>query len=68
MSPVILLTATSYAEDVIQKRGSRLVIHRRDGLQPGEVLRCLKAVIQVLQPHYEDEPIPIGSELKSHYP
>ncbi len=64
--PVILLTATSYAEDTIQHRGSRMVIHRRDGLQPGEVLRCLQAVMQVLQPHYEDEPMP-NPKRRSHH-
>jgi CheY-like chemotaxis protein len=49
---VVLLTATSYFEDAISQSGSRVVIHRPDGLRPGEVLRCLRAVIGVLEPRY----------------
>jgi CheY-like chemotaxis protein len=52
--PVVLLTATSFAEDALEQRASRLVISRPDGLQPGEVLACLRGVIEVLEPHYDE--------------
>ncbi len=56
--PVALLTATSYAEDALIQRGSRIVIHRPDGLRPAEVLRCLRAVISVLEPRYDERAQP----------
>ena len=56
--PVVLLTATSYAEDVLTQRGSQFTIHRQDGLSPAEVLRCLKAVAGALEPHYDERAAP----------
>ena len=42
--PVVLVTATSYAEDALAQRGGRQVsLFRTDGLSPAEVLRCLRA-------------------------
>jgi signal transduction histidine kinase/CheY-like chemotaxis protein len=49
---VVLLTATSYFEDALSQCGTQVVIHRSDGLRPAEVLRCLRAVIDVLEPRY----------------
>jgi len=59
--PVVLLTATSYVEDVMDQRGSQMIIRRPEGLQPFEVLRCLGAVIDVLEPHYDE---PVGLSLQ----
>jgi DNA-binding response OmpR family regulator len=56
--PVVLLTATSYAEDALAQRGSQVVIHRPDGLRPAEVLRCLRAVVDVLEPRYDERSAP----------
>jgi hypothetical protein len=34
------------------------VIHRPDGLIPAEVLRCLRAVVGVLEPRYDERAAP----------
>jgi CheY-like chemotaxis protein len=52
--PVILLTATSYADDALTQFGSQIVIHRSGGLPAAETLRCLDAVVNVLEPSYND--------------
>ena len=52
--PVVILTATSYAEDALTQRSGQMVIHRPDGLIPAEVLRCLRAVVGVLEPRYDE--------------
>jgi signal transduction histidine kinase/CheY-like chemotaxis protein len=56
--PVILLTATSYAEDALQQYSNQMVIHRPDGLYPAEVLSCLRAVVGVLEPRYDERSVP----------
>jgi CheY-like chemotaxis protein len=56
--PVILLTATSYAEDALAQRSSQIVIRRATGLRPAEALRCVQAVIEVLEPDYASQPSP----------
>jgi CheY-like chemotaxis protein len=52
--PVVLLTATNYAENALAQRANRIVIHRPDGLLPAQTLRCLRAVIGVLEPPLDD--------------
>jgi CheY-like chemotaxis protein len=56
--PVILVTATSYAEDALEQHRGQVVIHRSEGLNPSEVLRCLRAVIGVLKPQYDERATP----------
>jgi signal transduction histidine kinase/CheY-like chemotaxis protein len=56
--PVVILTATSYAEDALTQRSGQMVIHRPDGLIPAEVLRCLRAVVGVLEPRYDERAAP----------
>ncbi|MBN1991298.1 MAG: response regulator, partial [Anaerolineae bacterium] len=56
--PVILLTASSLAEDPFTRPNSQIVIHRSDGLYPAEVLSCLRAVMDVLEPHYDERSLP----------
>ncbi|HDQ73612.1 MAG TPA: response regulator [Chloroflexi bacterium] len=63
--PVVLLTAQGYVEDALDRCGDRMVIRRPGGLRPAEVLRCLKAVIDVLEPRY-DELLALESPLTSH--
>jgi len=48
--PVILLTGTNFAEDLLIQHGSRIVINHPDGLYPAEVLDCLHAITNVLVP------------------
>ena len=57
--PVVLVTATSYAEDALAQRGGRQVsLYRTDGLSPAEVLRCLRAFVGLLEPHYDERAMP----------
>jgi CheY-like chemotaxis protein len=56
--PVVLLTVTGYAEDALMQRGSQVVVHRPDGLRLAEVLRCLRALIGVLEPRYDERSAP----------
>jgi CheY-like chemotaxis protein len=56
--PVVLLTATSLADDALAQRDSQMVISRPGGLRPAEVLRCLRAVVGVLEPHYDERSAP----------
>jgi signal transduction histidine kinase/CheY-like chemotaxis protein len=53
--PVILITVTSVVEDALAQQGGSMTIRHRDGLKPQEVLRCLSAVINALQPDYDEE-------------
>ncbi len=46
--PVLLLTATSLAEDLVARCGSRLVVQRAGGLGTAQMLRCLRALIGAL--------------------
>jgi signal transduction histidine kinase/CheY-like chemotaxis protein len=56
--PVILLTATSYAEDALVQSQNQLLIRRTDGLRPVEILACLQAVIDILKPRYDERTLP----------
>jgi len=59
-TPVIVLTATSLAEDVLSQCRGEIVIRRPEGLRPPEVLRCLGAIVGVLEPHYDERALPEG--------
>ena len=56
--PIVLLTATTLAEDALTQRGGRVVIDRPDGLAPDDTLRCVHALIGVLEPHYDERAAP----------
>ncbi len=56
--PVVLLTATSLAEDTWAQHGSQVVAYRPDGLQPAEILQCLRAMIETLKPRYDERSVP----------
>ena len=58
--PVVILTVTSLAEDALAQRRGQIVIRRPDRLSPVEVLRCLGAVIDVLQPRYDERSVSEG--------
>ncbi|MBN1430640.1 MAG: hybrid sensor histidine kinase/response regulator [Anaerolineae bacterium] len=57
--PVILLTATSFVEDVLSQHNSRIVIHRSEGMRPAEVLNCLQALVGLLEVDYGEQATPI---------
>lgn len=52
--PVILLTATSYKEDRLAHGESQITVKRSDGLRVTEILRCLQALLNIVEPHYDD--------------
>ena len=56
--PVILLTAISLAEDALMQRRGQVVVRRSDGLSPVEALRCLGAVVNVLEARYDEKSVP----------
>ncbi len=58
--PVIVLTATSFVEDALKQRSTQVVMHRPDGLSPAEVLKCLRVMVSVLEPHYDERFVPNG--------
>jgi signal transduction histidine kinase/CheY-like chemotaxis protein len=58
--PVVLLTATSLAEDALARCRGEVVIRRPEGLRPAEVLQSLDAIVRVLVPHYDERALPEG--------
>ncbi|MCG8346322.1 MAG: hybrid sensor histidine kinase/response regulator [Chloroflexales bacterium] len=50
--PVIVLTATSYAEDALNQHGKQLIIQYAAGLSPHKVLEFLQTTLGLLQPDY----------------
>jgi CheY-like chemotaxis protein len=56
--PVILLTASTVAEDAIAQRGDRIVLHHPDGLSVADVLCCLRNLIGVVEPDYDERSVP----------
>jgi CheY-like chemotaxis protein len=63
--PIVLLTATTFAETALMQRDSSIAIRRQGGLSPAEVLRCLHAVVPVLQPRYDERSVPEETGLPS---
>jgi CheY-like chemotaxis protein len=56
--PVILLTASTFAEDAIAQRGDRIVLRHPDGLSVADVLCCLRNLIGVVEPDYDERSVP----------
>jgi CheY-like chemotaxis protein len=50
--PVVLLTATSYKEETTTPQTSQITVRHANGLQPGEILHCLRGIIGALEPRY----------------
>ena len=57
--PVILLSATSFAEDALERQGSQLLVRWQNGLPLQDLLGSLQALINVLEPHYDELATPI---------
>jgi len=64
--PVLVLTATNYVEDALAQHSSQVVIRRPDGLRLDETLRCLQAVINVLEPRYDERLVPEETASTGH--
>ncbi|NLE46119.1 MAG: response regulator [Chloroflexi bacterium] len=52
--PVILISVGSYYDDAAPRRSSRIVVQRSDGLGQAEAMRCLAALVGVLEPRYDE--------------
>jgi len=50
--PVVIVTATSYGEDAVAQRGSMIGLARRRGFETKEVIECLQALLDVIEPQY----------------
>ncbi|MCL4295531.1 MAG: response regulator [Anaerolineae bacterium] len=68
--PVIVLTASSFAEDALAQHGNQVVIRHLGGLKTGDVLRCLSAVVEILQPRYDERSVlaEVGAEGRTPLP
>ncbi|MEW5719977.1 MAG: glycosyltransferase [Chloroflexota bacterium] len=45
---IVLLTSASSSDELLFQPGKEIVIRRETGFQPAEVLRCIRALINVL--------------------
>lgn len=52
-TPIIAVTATSYAEEALQSADGRYAVTVARGLSPGSVISLLGATLRVLHPAYE---------------
>jgi CheY-like chemotaxis protein len=50
--PIVAVTATSYAEESLQQRGSHLTCFQAEGLSAGQAANILAALLRELQPNY----------------
>ena len=50
--PVVIVTATSYGEDAVAQRGSMIGLVRGRGFETQEVIECLQALLDVIEPEY----------------
>jgi hypothetical protein len=62
--PVVVVTASSYAEDLLRRHNTGVTVERPDGLNTVEVLGCLRALFGSLSPRYDERSTPEPSELK----
>jgi signal transduction histidine kinase len=66
--PVILLSATSFSEDVLERQDAQLIVRRQNGLSLQDLLESLQALINVLDPHYDEFADPVtASRQNSHH-
>ncbi len=55
--PVIVLTATAVGNDAEAKQDGPVSVYRSQGLRVTETLRCIAALVDILQPAYDDREI-----------
>lgn len=63
--PVVLLTGAGSIEAASTRHTCDIMIHRADGLRPAEVLRCIHAIGDVLEPRY-DQPGTMEATVTPH--
>ena len=51
--PVVVVTATSFEEDILAQRENQITVCRPGGLHPAEALRCLGAILNAVEPRYD---------------
>ena len=51
--PVIFITAHNLAEDALESGQGRLVVNRPGGLHMNEILQCVEAIVDVMEPQFE---------------
>lgn len=56
--PVIVVTATSYGEDLVTRRGSAVSVYRQKGFSIGESLKYLRALLDLTEPDYAPHSVP----------
>jgi signal transduction histidine kinase/CheY-like chemotaxis protein len=56
--PVVLLTTSGYALDVLSQRSNRIIVDRPDGLTPAETMQCIEGILRTVQPHYDERTVP----------
>jgi len=52
---VIAVTATSYAEEAMLRRGSHLTLSQAQGISTGTLAELLRATLQWVRPNYVEE-------------
>lgn len=50
--PIIIVTVTSFLEEMLAHRGSEVTLLRRQGLRPSEVLAYLQALLDATEASY----------------
>ena len=62
--PIVVVTASSYAEDLLRRHNSRITVERPDGLNTVEVLGCLRGLFGALSPRYDERSASEPAETK----
>ena len=55
---VIMVTAHNLAEDALESGQGSIVVNRPHGLHLSEILQCVEAITDVLEPQFEAQPAP----------
>ncbi|MGC9361217.1 MAG: response regulator, partial [Anaerolineae bacterium] len=58
---VVAVTATSYASEFLQRRGSRFTLTRAGGISTGRVVELLAMIPELVQPDYVSEERAVSS-------
>jgi signal transduction histidine kinase/CheY-like chemotaxis protein len=53
--PVVAVTATSYVEDALMRRGGFFTLTQPSGLSPGTITELLRQSLQVVRPNYNPD-------------
>jgi CheY-like chemotaxis protein len=51
--PIVAVTATGYGEDAVGQRGGMIGVARGRGFETMEIVGCLRALLDVIEPEYE---------------